>query len=191
MQHSDQKYINALLNNNVALLEELYEKFSGKIKRMVLQNNGSENDAADIFQDALLSIYHKASTQNFTLTCPFEAFLYLVCRNKWLNELTKRKSRKVTINDPSGYNEIGEDSFAMAEECVLKHARMSLLIRKLKELSAGCQQLLRLSWSEKSMDEVASQLDMSYGYARKKKSECMSKLIQLVKKSSQFNSLKW
>ena len=36
MQHPDQKYVEALLNNDPLVLEELYEKFSGKIKWMIL-----------------------------------------------------------------------------------------------------------------------------------------------------------
>src|SRR5437764_1435587 len=107
--HSDQKYIDALLNNDTVLLGELYQKLSGKIKWMVLQNNGSEAEAADIFQDALLSIYDKAKNNNFTLTCPLDAFIYLICKNKWINELNKRKTRKVTFTDTEGYNDIGED----------------------------------------------------------------------------------
>ena len=60
MLHQDQKYIDALINNDPHLLEELYEKFPGKIKWMVLHNNGSEADAADIFQEAL-SVRHRLS----------------------------------------------------------------------------------------------------------------------------------
>lgn len=190
MQHPDQKYINALVNNDTVLIKELYEKFSGKIKWMVLQNNGTETDAADVFQDALFSIFNKAKSGGFILTCPFEAFFYLVCKNNWMNELSKRKIRKVTSNDPGGYNDIGEDHLKLAEECAMQQARTRLLHEKLSELGEGCRQLLKISWSGISMEEVAISLNVSYGYARKKKSECMSKLITLVKKSSAFNALK-
>src|SRR5947209_1395404 len=99
MQHPDQKYIAALVQNDTALLEELYRKYNGKIKAMVLQNNGTEADAADIFQEALLTIYNRAVSTGFELTCPFEAFLYLVCKRMWLHELSKRTSHRVTIHD--------------------------------------------------------------------------------------------
>src|SRR6478672_6395185 len=183
MQHPDQKYIDALLNNDPVLLEEIYRKFSGKIKWMVLQNNGTETDAADVFQDALLSIYNKARSKEFILTCPLDAFLYLVCRNKWMNELSKRKSHRVTFTDDDGYNTIGEDSFRLAEDCKLQEARKDLLNQKLAELGERCKNILNLSWGGKSMDEVAKMLGLTYGYARKKKSECMEKLIKLVQQS--------
>ena len=192
MQHADQKYIDALLNNDAGMLEELYQKFSGKVKWMVLQNHGSAADAADIFQETLLSIYHRAKTKNFILTCPLEAFLYLACKNKWLNELNKKKSGRVTNKELDGYNNIniGEDSFELAEEYRLQQVRKNLIIEKLAELGESCRQILCLSWSDKSIDEVAGILKVTNGYARKKKSECMAKLVKLVKESSQFKDLK-
>lgn len=89
--HPDQKYIDALLNNDVVLLEELYQKFSGKIKLVVLQNNGTLNDAAEIFMEALLAIYRKAKTEHFILPCSLDRLLYFVCKNKWMHEVGKRK----------------------------------------------------------------------------------------------------
>lgn len=189
MKHADQKYIDALLYNDMVLLEEAYRKFSGRIKWMVLQNHGTEDDAADIFQDALLSIYRKAKDQDFVLTCPLEAFLYLICKNKWLNELNKRRYKNISLTEDNGYI-LSEDSFKLAEECDLKEQRFKLISEKLAELGEGCKQLLRLNWSGKSMEEVAQVLQVTYGYARKKKSECMAKLVQLVKQAPQFSSLK-
>jgi RNA polymerase sigma factor (sigma-70 family) len=189
MKHPDQKYIEALLNNDLVLLEELYRKFSRKVKWMVLQNHGTEDDAADIFQEALLSIYQKARTQDLVLTCPLDAFLYLICKNKWLNELSKRKFKNVSLIEDNGVS-FSEDSFKIAEECALKEQRFNLISEKLADLGAACQQLLRLSWSGKSMEEVAQALQVTYGYARKKKCECMAKLVLLVKQAPQFSSLK-
>ncbi|MDQ3290901.1 MAG: RNA polymerase sigma factor [Bacteroidota bacterium] len=190
MKHSDHKYIEALLSNDRSLLEELYRKFSGKIKRMVLNNNGTIADAADIFNEALLSLYHKAKNQNFELSCPLDAFLYLVCKNKWLNELNKRKNKKIIAIDDEGFD-LGEDSFKLAEDCTLQDQRINLITEKLAELGDACKQLLHLSWDGKPMEEVAETLGFTYGYARKKKSECMARLVILVKQSSQFSSLKW
>jgi RNA polymerase sigma factor (sigma-70 family) len=189
--HPDQKYIDALTSNNTQLLRELYEKFHGRIVNMVVQNNGTQTEAADIFQDALLSIYNKARSGEFILSCPLDAFLYLICRNNWLKELEKRKHRGVTFRDPDGYIPISDDNFRLAEECLTHQARKNLLMDKLALLGASCRKLLLLSWDGNSMGEVAEMLQVTYSYARKKKSECMARLIGLVRKSPQFNSLKW
>ena len=57
--HPDQKYVDALVNNDSVILNLVYKKFLPPIQRMVLQNNGSDDDAYDLFQNALLSIYNK------------------------------------------------------------------------------------------------------------------------------------
>jgi RNA polymerase sigma factor (sigma-70 family) len=190
MAHPDQQYIEALLHNNSTLLQQLYENHAGKIKAMVLKNNGTEADAADIFQEALVAIYQRAKKGKFVLTCPLDAYLYLVCKNRWINELNKRGTRKVTFTDTEGYN-FGEDSFKEAEVANNQYERRNLLLEKVKELGSGCRQILELSWSGLPMDEVAKKLQNTYGYVRKKKSECMAKLIALVKASPRFATLQW
>lgn len=191
MQHPDQKYIQALVQNDTVMLEELYQKFSQKIKWMIVRNNGTEADAADVFQEALVSIYNKAKTGDFILTCPLDAFLYLICKNLWINLLNKKKNQKVTFTDTEGFNNIGEDSFRLAEESILKQERSNLLMEKLAELSESCRNILRLSWSGLPMDEVAKKLNVTYAYVRKKKSECMARLVTLVKLSPEYKTLKW
>jgi RNA polymerase sigma factor (sigma-70 family) len=191
MPHPDQKYIDALISNDELLIDELYRKFSGKIKCMVLKNSGTETDAADIFQEALMSLFYKAKSAGFVLTCPLDAFLYMVCKNRWLSELSKRKTHRVTFTDTDRYNDLGEDGFKLEENYKLMEAREILLMNKLVLLGDICRQLLQLSWSGKSMEEVARVMNISYGYARKRKSECMAKLISMIKRSPEFAMLKW
>jgi RNA polymerase sigma factor (sigma-70 family) len=188
--HQDQRYIEALLNHDDRVLEELYQKYAGRIKQMILRNNGNESDAADLFQEALMALYQKARTGTFVLTCPIDAYLYLVCKNRWISVLNKRQRNKVTFTDTEGYD-WGEEAFVVMEQVKLHSDRRQILETKFAELGAGCKELLRLSWSGKRMDEVAVLLNNSYAYVRKKKSECLAKLISLVKNSSEFADLKW
>ena len=191
--HADQKYIDALVGKEIHLVEEIYQKFSRKIKLMILQYGGTEADAADIFQEVLLAIYNKAKTGNLILTCPLEAFLYLVCKNKWFKELRKRKVWGVTMAYSEGSTDANTSGESIKDVEVLRllEERENLLAEKTKELGEGCRELLRLSRSGKSMEEVASVLNVTYGYVRKKKSECVAKLMALVRNSSNFKSLKW
>ena len=187
--HPDQKYIDALLRNDRRLLEEIYKKYAGKIRNMVVQNNGTGSDAADLFQEALIAIYQRAVNGAFVLTCPLEAYLYLICRNRWINELGRQR-KKVTFTDTEGYT-YGEDVFSNAETTANGYARRKLLEEKFRELGDRCRQLLTLSWDGKPMEEVARLMDNTYGYIRKKKSECMARLAELVKNSPQFANLQW
>lgn len=187
--HPDNKYIEALLKNDTELLDELYGRFSSKIKYLVLQNNGTEADAADIFQEAIVDIYKKAKA-GFTLTCPMEAFLYLVCRNRWLNHITRKKYNSVTFADDEGYsNLVSDDSFANAEQILISQNRKNLIELKLFDLGDSCRELLQLNWSGKKLEEIANLMKTSYAYIRKKKGDCMGKLVDLIKSSPDYKLL--
>ena len=187
--HTDNKYIEAMLQNDAILLDEMYTKFSGKIKHMVIQNNGTEADAADVFQEAIVDIYKKAKA-GFTLSCPMEAFLYLICRNRWLNNITRKKYTNVTFADDEGYsNLVSDDSFANAEQILISQNRKNLIENKLAELGESCRQLLQYNWGGKKLEEIAELMKTSYAYIRKKKGDCIGKLIELIKSSPDYKLL--
>ncbi len=188
--HSDHKYIQALQKNDSVLIEEIYQRYAARIKQMVVKNSGTKADAADLFQEVLIELHRKATQQNFMLTCPLDAFLYLVCRNRWINELHKRNGQHVTIKGDEGFN-LNEEVFNNYETLLVQEKRKNLIEEKLAELGEGCRNLLSLAWSGKPLQEVAATLNFSYAYVRKKKTECMSKLISLVKEAPGFSALKW
>lgn len=193
--HPDQKYIDALVTNDEKLLHELYQSCFPAIRNMVLQNNGSESHAADIFQEALIDLLRKAKTRPFVLTSSICAYIKGICRNKWYDELEKRKRVGVTF---SSFEEqdIGEDCFRDLQDQQLKQARMDLIWRKFQQLGKGCKELLALSWTKNSMgkrrstEELAEMLNMTNGYVRKKKSECIVRLIKLVMEDPEYGNLK-
>jgi DNA-directed RNA polymerase specialized sigma24 family protein len=116
--HPDQRYVTALLNNDAALIDEIYKSCARQVKSYICFNNGSEDDAADIFQEALIDIYHQAKNKDLQLTCPFNAFVFLVCKRKWFNELKKRSLLPVT-NNADDLLHSSEDTFALADELEL------------------------------------------------------------------------
>src|SRR6201995_1894253 len=94
--HADQPYIEGLLRNDNQLIAEVYRRFAPAISRHIQQNRGSEDDGADLFQEYLVDIYNQAKYKGLQLACPFEPFLLLVCKRKWLNEIKKRGHSPVT-----------------------------------------------------------------------------------------------
>ena len=186
--HPDHIYIEALLKNDSRILSEIYAKYSHKIVSFIRKNNGNYDDAQDIIQETLVTIYHQAKEKNFILTCPFDAYFYLLCKRRWLNELKKRGAKRVTILEDD--TSITEEQEQEVEETELFEKQSQLFEAKFKELGEKCQELLKASFKIKSMEKVAEFLGVTYGYARKKKSQCMGKLTQLVKNSNEFQQLK-
>lgn len=176
--HTDQRYIQALLENDTLAVREIYEKYAGKVRYYILANSGTEDDAADIFQEALIDIYNQGKQKGLQLTCPFEPFLILICKRKWLNELKKRGRQPVTkeVDDVS----IGEDVFALAEQLKLNNEKMQLFLQCFEKLGASCKEIIQKCLSGEDQEKIAEQLKVTYGYLRKKKSECMASLTQMI-----------
>ncbi|WP_113639184.1 RNA polymerase sigma factor [Nubsella zeaxanthinifaciens] len=181
--HEDQRYVAALLNNDTVLVNEIYKKCAAKIKSFVLFNNGTAADAADIFQEALVDIYNQAKYKDLQLTCPFEPFLLLVCKRKWLNELKKRAVSPVT-NNTDDLLHIGEDTFAAAEMLEQQKERAALFLAAFEKLGERCKEIIRWSLKGDAQEKVAEALGVTYGYLRKKKSECMASLVKLIDKKN-------
>lgn len=186
--HEDHIYIEALLTNNSRVLSTLYAKFSPKVVAYIKNNSGDADAAQDVIQETLVTIYHQAKEKNFILTCPFDAYFFLLCKRRWLNELKKRGNNRVTIVDD--ITSITKEQEQQVEETEIFEQQHLLFEDKFKELGKKCQELLKATFTIKSMEEVAEFLGVTYGYARKKKSHCMGELTQLVKNSKEFNQLK-
>jgi len=186
--HKDQKYIEALLQNNSSLLDEIYQKFAPKIVRYISQNSGDADAAQDIIQETLVTIYHQAKEKDLVLTVPFDAYFFLLCKRRWLNELKKRGKTQVTNIDE--FVSISDDAHEQVAETELYESRSALFQSKLKLLNKSCQDLLEKVFAIQSMQKVAEVLGVSYGYARKKKSQCIGKLTELVRESAAYQQLK-
>jgi len=177
--HADQRYIEGLLNNDNQLIAEIYRRFAPTITRHIQQNKGSEDDAADILQESLVDIYNQAKYKGLQLTCPFEPFLLLVCKRKWLNEIKKKGHNPVTkhSDDLSDY---GEDVFAAAEKLAGEEEKARVFLQQFERLGEKCKEILRLSLTGDHQEKIAEALGVTYGYLRKKKSECMATLLSYI-----------
>jgi RNA polymerase sigma factor (sigma-70 family) len=186
--HPDHKYIAGLLDADSDVIDEIYALHANKIIGWVRKNGGSVEDAKDVFQDALISIVQQAQKPGWELTCPFSAFLFLVCQRRWYNELQRRKREKVTLERFSGF-EVVDDAEQQAEHALRDYQEFLLFQKAFNELKDDCKNVLSLSWSGIPQKELAEQLGYTYGYFRKKKTLCLAALISLIKSSEDFRKI--
>jgi RNA polymerase sigma factor (sigma-70 family) len=178
--HPDQRYLTALVNNDAAVIDEIYKNCARQVKSYICFNSGSADDASDIFQEALIDIYHQAKNKQLQLTCPFNAFLFLVCKRKWFNELKKRALLPVTNDSDDVLDTKGEDTFALAEQLEDQEAQNSRFYAAFEKLGERCKEVITWSMKGEAQEIIAEQMGVTYGYLRKKKSECMAALIKMV-----------
>jgi RNA polymerase sigma factor (sigma-70 family) len=154
-----------------------------------IRNNSGDNDQAqDVVQEVMIVLFNQAKAKKLQLTCPFDAYFFLLCKRKWLNEIKKSSNKGVTMDDdlPSN-NELTDE---MVTETEMFDEKQQLFDTIFQKLGDKCQELLKLSFAIKSMEEVAKKLNVSYGYVRKKKSLCVGQLTQWIQETNRFKSLK-
>jgi DNA-directed RNA polymerase specialized sigma24 family protein len=186
--HTDQKYITALLNHDPRLTGEIYERFAPGMKAFLLSRGCGEEDAGDIFQEALIDIYKLAYDQKFVLTCPFEPFLLLVCKRKFFNKTKKTSLQVVTNGEGDAFTHIPGDANASAELHANQLGKEQLVMGILNKMG-NCKEVILKSLQKKPQEEVAEELGMTYAYYRKRKSNCMGELTTLVQYHPTFKEL--
>ncbi len=185
--HSDQRFVIGLLENNTAIIKEIYNSYVPKVVNYIKKNSGGADDAKDVVQEVLITIYNQAKEKNLILTCPFDAYFFLLCKRKWLNQLKKRTHKEVTINEEVLSKD--DDAYYLASETELFNEKQHLFNTMFQKLGNACKELLKTTFKIKSMEEVAAELGVTYAYVRKKKSLCIGKLTKLVQESSAYNNL--
>ncbi len=184
--HEDQKYIEGLLKNNSFIIQAIYDKFVPKVVNYIKQNSGNEDQAKDVIQETLITIYNQAKEKNLQITCPFDAYFFLLCKRKWLNVI-KKNTKEVTINE--AVLSKGDDAHELALETALFGEKQVLFNTMFEKLGDACKALIKATFKIKSMEEVAASLGVTYAYARKKKSLCIGQLTKLVQESPRFKHL--
>ncbi|MGC9375990.1 MAG: RNA polymerase sigma factor [Bacteroidales bacterium] len=177
--------INGIRNQDKDILKAIYYTYFPTIKRLVLDNNGTEQDAKDVFQEALIVIYRKIKEGNFTLKSTFKTYIYAVCQFIWIKELSVSKENIENLTIYLEYENIPE----INNDEYKKHRQYKLYQKHFKRLGVECQKTLQLFLKEKPFKEIAKKLGTSYDYIRIKKKRCMDRLLRYIKEDPEYE--KW
>jgi RNA polymerase sigma factor (sigma-70 family) len=189
---TDADIISNLVNDQEvsASLKFLYRENFQVLSRYVLGNNGSEQDAEDIFQEVIVAFINLLKAGKFRGESSIRTFLFSLNKHLWLNEL-KRRGRALLREEKYEKSMNREDQTAdLAME--LEQTRGELM-KTLDLLGENCKKVLLLFYFEnKSMKEMLELLPYeNEQVVRNKKSKCMKKLEALVKENSiLYNQLK-
>ncbi|MGY2130585.1 RNA polymerase sigma factor [Hymenobacter sp. HD11105] len=80
----------ALQHDREAMLTELYRRTFPMVRRRVKHLGGTDQDAQDVFHDALVIFYEKAISSTLVLTASASTYLVSICHNLWRQELSRR-----------------------------------------------------------------------------------------------------
>ncbi|MFK8056176.1 MAG: RNA polymerase sigma factor [Saprospiraceae bacterium] len=181
----DRLLLEGLFRSEAKPIQTIYDAVLPSIIYYIRQNGGSETDARDLFQDALMALYNRLREGDFELTCKLKSYLRVVCRNLWLKRLRKTDRESGVL--PEGWEAVDLD--ARMDERLEESEREGILWKHLDALGEGCQQILRWFFTGTSMREIASRLDTSEGYIKKRKHTCKERLVTAIKQDARYQEL--
>lgn len=181
----NKEYIEGLLSQDNAVLERIYQDFSGRIRFHIEKRGGTAEDAKDVFQDALLVIYQKAQMPDFELTAGFYTYLYSVCHFIWDRKKKKKSNNTVTIPEDERLT-LDED----IERDIIKREKQKVFKDNLAKLGEICRKILRLFFLGKSMTEIAEAASLENEHtARTRKYRCAKQLEKLVQSDVRYREI--
>jgi RNA polymerase sigma factor (sigma-70 family) len=120
----------------------LYRHFP-MMRKMVLSNGGTKQDAEDVFQEALVIFCRKATDYDFVLTSQLSTYLYGICYYLWKDEKRRTEKFKASSIDSELIQADGEAISGMIEEDL--HIRQAEKV--LNDLGERCRELLLLFYN--------------------------------------------
>ena len=147
------------------------------IFQLIINNNGSEDDAKDIYQEGIIILHDKIKSGDFELTSKLKTFLYSVCRRLWLKKLSHKSRFGGNIKDYEDHFTV-ESELTQHEE---KDQQFLLMNNALADLGEPCKTIIEDFYiHNSSMQDICEK----FGYtnadnAKTQKYKCLQRLKKL------------
>lgn len=177
LKNINKKIIDCLRKgDNHEVLKTLYKEVFPKVRSYVLSNAGNEEEAFDIFQDAVVILCKYIKQGNYDSEKEVGGFLYHVSRNLWINKV---KHDKHVVQLPTGFE---QGSFEDFSNEIVTQEKENILKKIIELLGEKCFRLLQYSiYEEISYSEICRIMGFSTINAVKtQKYKCKQKLFKLM-----------
>jgi len=176
-QENEQLLLRGLANDDSKAIDTIYRDNFSTVQAFILNKNGTYDDARDIFQEAMITLYEKAKSESFVLTSQIKTYIYSVCKRLWLKRL-QQMGRYVAAGE--GLEEIlpVEMDLEFHEK---RNVEFAIMERALNSLGEPCKSLIEAYYiHKKGMTDIATQ----FGYtnadnAKNQKYKCLMRLKKL------------
>lgn len=181
---SEEELIDGIRRRDNRVLSYVYKNFYAAILNLVLTNSGNDEDAKDIFQEAIIVVFRNIrADKNFKLESGFQTYLYSIARLLWLKVLRRRKTSERKLRENHPYIEFEPPRPFRGEEDL----RYSLYQRAYQKIPEDCKAIIKMSNEGISQKEIAEKLGFrSENYIKKRKHYCKQYLITKIKEDPDF-----
>lgn len=169
--------LTGLAKNDKNSIEAIYRENYSSIQSFVLNNNGSVDDARDIFQEAMIVLYEKSKLESFSLNCQIKTYVFSICRRLWLKRLQQLGKFSTQVENLEEIIPVEEE----IEDHEKRNDDFLLMEHAMAKIGEPCKSLLDAYYlQKKNMLEIASE----FGYtnadnAKTQKYKCLIRLKKL------------
>ncbi len=168
----------AIKANDEATLKSLYENNYHTVEKYVLNNNGSVEQAKDIYQEAFIAVWRNIQLDKFNHEneSALIGYLFQIARNKWMDYLRSNHFKKNI--------KLSDIEYRLPEEVADEedNSFIANVKKQFEELGGNCRELLtRFYYKKESMKIIAKQFAWTEATARNNKYRCLQQLRELIK----------
>lgn len=177
--YTNSEIIEAIKSNKAdKVLLFLYKNLKPKISKWITNNNGSKEEAQDIFQDSILVFYSYVLKDKFDVNANVDAFIFKIAKNKWINYI-KKENKKSPIEGDIAINMEPTTS-------TIQQNNQQLINELLEQLGKVCKEILTYTIFYKiSMEDVCARMNYNNpNTAKTKNYKCKQRLKNLINENS-------
>ena len=174
---NEKALLQGLARNETKSVETIYRENYNTVHALIINNNGSSDEAKDIFQEAMIVLYEKVRSGSFELNCQIKTYLYSVCRRLWLKRLQHLNRYSAPVENIDNIVPVEEEIEAHEQ----RNAEFEMMHKAISGLGEPCKSLLEAYYLQKrNMQDIAA----SFGYtnadnAKNQKYKCLVRLKKL------------
>jgi RNA polymerase sigma factor (sigma-70 family) len=175
----EQDLIERIKANDRAVLGEIFVRYEKMIFSYIKTHGGSNADAEDVLQESIIVLWQNVCSGSFELSSKIGTYLMGVAKNKWREQLRKRKNT-FPLNEQTDL----QDQEKRVMDIILTQEKVELIQRALNAITPLCKKLLMLFYfEERSMDEIATILEFANtDVVKSKKYQCKKALEETLRK---------
>ena len=180
--YTDQEIIDGLLQGGKgehAFLKQLYRENQTTILAFIQENNGSLEEAKDVFQEGILILYKQLKAQKFRGESQLNTYLFSICRYLWYHKL-KKESRRADLL--AQQEDLPSPSHIDPYRRMQDEEQRALMMALFQQIGDKCRQVLLYSlYYDYAMKEIAEEMGFkSDQIARNKKHRCLGRLKKVL-----------
>ena len=176
-ENNEKALLQGLATNDKKAVETIYRENYNMVQSLIINNNGSADDAKDIFQEAMIVLYEKVRSGTFELNCQIKTYVYSVSKRLWLKKLQQSSRYSPPIEDQEASVPV-DDEIAEHEK---RDAEFEMMDKAISSLGERCKSLLEAYYLQKQNMQVIA---ANFGYtnadnAKNQKYKCLMRLKKI------------